>query len=202
MKMIKLKDLLIESSNDISIETEMEQLKDELTASAKEIKSQVSEVNESSDLITESLVVSTILSAPKLIEIFGKIVRSIGKKLSSEGVSNVGEWIVKTGHWLEKNYIGFYKRLLKFTGIARKSGIKSDAELEMAAKVLFYGTLAVAAVLGGLATLDSVEKVLDGGTGAASTGTAAYGASKAALSGIKTKEVIDFARELLKKFKK
>jgi len=203
MKHIKLKNLLLESKLESEIEDELKKIAAEMKASSDEIRQQVSEITEDQMVISESLLVSGLLSAPKLLQILGNGINAIAKRMSKHKKgTKLGDIIEKLGHWGEKWYIKFYKMIIKRSGIAKAAGIKTDADLEMAAKVMFYGTLATAAIIGGISTYTSFEKLLSGSGEAASTATTAYGSAKAFLSGVKSKEVLDFVKEILPHFKK
>ena len=67
------------------------------------------------------LIISTILSFPKLVALIGKLIKKVarlfGKDTSAE---KAAEWIEKKGHQLERKYIKFIMKIVKATGFAKK----------------------------------------------------------------------------------
>jgi hypothetical protein len=159
-----------------------------------EVKGQVAEAeNNLKEAVVTSLLISILLSAPKLLEIIGGMVNKIAAKFSKEkGKVPAGEALIHAGHYLEEKYLGLLKKILKVTGIAKKANIKTDAELEIAAKSLLYVILGVAATSAGFASAEAIGSAIAGKGISAAT----YGLAKGSLAGLKGSEVIQGIKSL------
>jgi hypothetical protein len=165
-----------------------------LQGQVAEVKVQVTESEtDLKEAVVTSLLVSILLSAPKLLEIIGGIVNKIASKFSKEkGEVPPGEAFIHAGHYLEEKYLGLLKKILKVTGIAKKANIKTDAELEIAAKSLLYVILGVAATSAGFASAEAIGSAIAGKGISAAT----YGLAKGSLAGLKGSEVIQGIKSL------
>lgn len=152
------------------------------------------DLNES-ELITEagvaSLIVSVMLSAPKIMSIIGGIINKIKKVFNKDAEpSKVAEWLVKKGGKLEHFYLKVIKMFLKRSRIPSlrdADGNIIESELDKAAHIAFYTILAAAAVSAGMTTVTELGKYFAKG-GVAALG---LGGLKGALATIKTKEILD-----------
>jgi hypothetical protein len=165
-----------------------------LQGQVAEVKVQVTESETNlKEAVVTSLLVSILLSAPKLLEIIGGMVNKIASKFSKEkGEVPPGEAFIHAGHYLEEKYLGLLKKILKVTGIAKKANIKTDAELEIAAKSLLYVILGVAATSAGFASAEAIGSAIAGKGISAAT----YGLAKGSLAGLKGSEVIQGIKSL------
>jgi hypothetical protein len=162
-----------------------------------EVKGQVIESEtDLNEAVVTSLLVSILLSAPKLLEIIGGIVNKVAAKFAKEkGKVPAGEALIHAGHYLEEKYLGLLKKILKVTGIAKKANIKTDAELEIAAKVLLYFILGVAATQAGFASAEALGSAIAGKGISAAT----YGLAKGSLASLKGSEVVQGIKSLSSK---
>lgn len=167
-----------------------------LQGQVAEVKEQVSEAETDLNEAVASLLISVLLSAPKLLEIIGGIVNKIATKFSKEkGKVTAGDALIHTGHYLEEKYLGILKKIIKITGIGKKANLTSDADYEMAAKVLLYVILGVAATSAGFASAEAIGGALAG----KGVGAATYGVAKGGLAGLKGNEIIDGIKKLAAK---
>lgn len=202
--MIKLVDILKESVDSAEIKSLAQDvdaaLKVDLNALAGELKRTHEDGEEAVDLNEGaiSLVVSLMLSTPKLIEIMGGMINKISNifKKNKSG-TKAGDWLIHTGHKLEHAYIKGIVYVLKYSGIGKRAKLSSDEDYRKAATVLFYSILAVAAISAGIESVASIKNALS--AKAAATGTAAYGAAKGGLAGIKISEILQAVKTLMKK---
>jgi len=198
---------LFEAEEPTSDEAELDQLDNEVAAAfssglaslqgqTAEIKEQVSEADMELNEAVASLIISILLSAPKLLEIIGGIVKKVATKFAKEkGNVTAGDALVHAGHHLEEKYLGILKKIIKVTGIAKKANIKTEQELETAAKVLLYSILGAAAVSAGLASAEAIGGALAG----KGVGAAVYGVAKGSLAGLKGTEIIQGVKALTSK---
>ena len=132
------------------------------------------------------LIISTILSFPKLLALLGKLIKKVAKFFGKDTTAEkAAEWIEKKGHQLEKKYVKFIMKIIKVTGFAKKVWKKEDGKVDMiklkeTAEILLAVVLAVAAFSAGNTAYSEI-------TGA--NGSAVLGAVEGVLSGIKTSEV-------------
>ena len=167
-----------------------------LQGQVAEVKTQVDESDTKLDEAVGSILLSILLSAPKLLEIIGGIVNKVSSKFSKEkGEVPPGEAFIHAGHYLEEKYLGILKKIIKVTGIAKKANIKSDKELDVAARVLLYTVLGAAAVSAGFASAEAIGAAL-GGKGVSA---ATYGAAKGSLAGLKGTEIVQGVKKLVAK---
>ena len=160
------------------------------------VKEQVNEADVELNEAIGSLLISFILSAPKLIEIFGGLVKKIAKIFSkNKDKVTAGDGIIHAGHELELKYLKLLKLIIKVTGLGKKAGLKSEEDYDQAAKVLLYTILGVAAVSAGYATVEAVKSAILG----KSVSAGVYGAAKGSLASIKVNEIIDGIKKLVSK---
>ena len=132
------------------------------------------------------LIISTILSFPKLLALLVKLIKKVAKFFGKDTTAEkAAEWIEKKGHQLEKKYVKFIMKIIKVTGFAKKVWKKEDGKVDMiklkeTAEILLAVVLAVAAFSAGNTAYSEI-------TGA--NGSAVLGAVEGVLSGIKTSEV-------------
>lgn len=161
-----------------------------------EVKGQVDEAETNLKEAVVSLLISILLSAPKLLEIIGGMVKKIATKFSSvKGKVSAGDGFIHAGHHLEQKYLGLLKKIIKVTGIAKKANLKSEAEIDKAAKVMLYTILGAAAVSAGFASAEAIGSALAG----KGVSAAVYGTAKGSLAGIKGSEIVDGVKKLLTK---
>ena len=138
-----------------------------------------------------SLIISTILSFPKLLALLGKVIKKIarlfGKDTSAE---KAAEWLEKKGEGLERKYIKFLMKIIKATGFAKKIWKKEDGKVDMiklkeTAEILMAVILIVAALLAAGTAVSEIGQVIAG-----KGGSAIVGAVEGVLSGVKTSEII------------
>jgi hypothetical protein len=167
-----------------------------LQGQVAEVKGQVDEAETDLNEAVASLLISILLSAPKLLEIIGGMVNKVATKFSKEkGKVTAGDGFIHAGHHLEEKYLGILKKIIKITGIAKKANLKSEAEIDKAAKVMLYTILGAAAVSAGFASAEAIGSALAG----KGVSAAIYGAAKGSLAGIKGNEIVDGVKKLLTK---
>jgi hypothetical protein len=114
------------------------------------------------------------------------MVNKIAAKFSKEkGKVTAGDGLIHAGHHLEEKYLSILKKIIKVTGIAKKANIKTDEELETAAKVLLYTILGAAAISAGFASAESIGGALAG----KGVSAAVYGLAKGSLASLKGNEI-------------
>ena len=86
-----------------------------LQGQVAEVKGQVAEAEtDLNEAVITSLLISILLSAPKLLEIVGGMVNKIAAKFSKEkGEVPAAEALIHAGHYLEEKYLGLLKKILK-----------------------------------------------------------------------------------------
>ena len=167
-----------------------------LQGQVAEVKEQIEEADDKLDEAIGSILISLFLSAPKLLEIVGGIVNKVAAKFSKEkGEVPPGEAFIHAGHHLEEKYLSVLKKIIKVTGIAKKANIKSDSELDVAARVLLYTVLGAAAISAGFASAEAIGSALSGKGVSAAT----YGAAKGSLAGLKGTEIVQGVKKLIAK---
>ena len=167
-----------------------------LQGQVAEVKGQVDEAETDLNEAVVSLLISILLSAPKLLEIIGGMVKKIATKFSKEkGKVTAGDGFIHAGHHLEEKYLGILKKIIKITGIAKKANLQSEQEIDMAAKVMLYTILGAAAISAGFASAEAIGGALAG----KGVSAAVYGAAKGSLAGIKGNEIVDGVKKLLAK---
>jgi len=210
---IKLKDILLSeadvfgnaapSSNDIlgDIEKEMgDGLKDleKLSKSKSDIaaaKADVAKVDEDqlNEEIGTALIISLILAAPKVFEMFfkamdglRKLAISLAKGVKTKDVPQgkaAAVLIAGTKKWHD-GYVKIIYFILWATGLFAKAGYKTTAEKEKAAKFVFYVIVAAMAVVSGVAAVKGGMAIASAGTAGASAGHAAASGAHAASPGL------------------
>jgi hypothetical protein len=167
-----------------------------LQGQVAEVKDQVAEAETDLNEAVVSLLISILLSAPKLLEIIGNMVKKIATKFSKEkGKVSAGDGFIHAGHYLEEKYLGLLKKIIKITGIAKKANLKSEEDIDKAAKVMLYTILGAAAISAGFASAEAIGGALAG----KGVSAAVYGAAKGGLAGIKGSEIVDGMKKLLAK---
>lgn len=167
-----------------------------LKGQGDEIKDQVMKSETALDEAIGSLLISILLSTPKLIELLGKLINKINSIFRKEKKeANPGDMFIHTGHKLEQKYIGLLKGILKVTGIAKKANIRTEAELDKASHILLYTILGVAAISAGLASINTLGEYFAGKGVAVAT----YGVAKGGLATIKANEIIQGIKQILPK---
>jgi len=164
-----------------------------LQGQVAEVKGQVDEAETDLNEVIISSLISILISAPKLLEIIGGMVKKVATKFSSEkGKVSAGDGFIHAGHHLEIKYLGLLKKIIKITGIAKKANLKSDEDIDKAAKVMLYTILGAAAVTAGFASVEAIGGALAG----KGVSAAVYGAAKGGLAHLKGSEVIDGIKKL------
>ena len=233
--MIKLKDILLSeadvfgnaapSSNDIlgDIEKEMgDGLKDleKLSKSKSDIaaaKADVAKVDEGqlNEEIGTALIISLILAAPKVFEMFfkamdvlRKLAISLAKRVKMKDVpqGKAAAYLIEGTHKWHKGYVWVIWKILKVTGLFAKSDYKTEAEQKKAAEFLYFVIVAAMAVVSGVAAVKGGMAIASAGTAGASAGHAAASGAHAAspgftaletgLAALKTAEVKAFVIKL------
>ena len=136
-----------------------------------------------------SLIISTILSFPKLLALLGKLIKKIarlfGKDTSAE---KAADWIEKKGKGLERKYIKFIMKIIKATGFAKKMWMKDGKvdmiELKETAEIVFAVILTGAALMAAGTAAGEIGKAVAG-----EGGNAILGAVEGAFTGIKATEI-------------
>jgi hypothetical protein len=145
-----------------------------------------------------SLLISVLLSAPKLLEIIGGLIKKVASIFAKDkGKVSAGDGFIHAGHALEGKYLKLLKTIIKVTGMGKKAGLKTDEDYDKAAKILLYTILGVAAVTAGFASVEAIKAAIAG----KGVSAAVYGAAKGSLAGIKTEEIIDGVMKLASKVK-
>ena len=167
-----------------------------LQGQVAEVKGQVDEAETDLNEAVVSLLISILLSAPKLLEIIGGMVKKVATKFSKEkGKVTAGDGFIHAGHHLEEKYLSILKKIIKVTGIAKKANIKTDEELETAAKVLLYSILGAAAISAGFASAEAIGGALAG----KGVSAAVYGLAKGSLASLKGNEIVQGIKSLTSK---
>ena len=174
----------------------------EFEANKEEIQQDVAdseaELNEALGAIA---IIGMILAAPKVVELFvkgiGKLV-AIWKKLVKPGQAKGQEEefahnIIEITHKWHKAYIKGLNWILKLSGIFKKAGIEGDAAQEKSAEAVYYVIIGLLAVYSGVGAIGAFKGAV---TGAAHGGGFSIAALEAAMAGIKTSEVAQFAGKL------
>jgi hypothetical protein len=160
------------------------------------VKEQIDNADTELNEAVGSLIISLLLSSPKLLEIIGGIVKKIATKFASKKDKvTAGDSFIHAGHYLEEKYLSILKKIIKVTGIAKKANIKTDEELETAAKVLLYTILGAAAVSAGVASAEAIGGALAG----KGVSAAVYGAVKGGLASLKGTEIVQGVKSLTSK---
>jgi len=198
---------LFEAESPSSNEAELDALDNEIASAfasgltslqgqTGEIKEQVAEADTELNEAIVSLLISILLSAPKLLEIIGGIVKKVTAKFSKEkGKVEAGDAFIHAGHHLEEKYLSLLKKIIKVTGMAKKANIKTEQELETAAKVLLYSILGAAAVSAGLASAEAIGGALAG----KGVSAAVYGVAKGSLASLKGSEIVQGIKSITAK---
>jgi hypothetical protein len=190
-----------EEQNDAELDAIDKEISSALSSGLQALKGQTDIIKEEvkNSQINEavgSIVLSLLLSTPKLLEIIGNIVNKVSAVFSKEKDKvETGDAFIHAGHYLEKKYLGFLKQVLKLTGIAKKAGLNDDAELDKAAKVMLYTILGAAAVSAGFASAEAIGSFIAG----KGVSAAVYGAAKGGLAGLKGTEILDGIKKLIDK---
>lgn len=167
-----------------------------LSGQVAEVKEQVDEAETDLNEAVLSLLISILLSSPKLLEIIGGLVNKVAAKFSKEkGKVSAGDGFIHAGHYLEEKYLGLLKKIIKFTGIAKKANLASEEDIDKAAKVMLYTILGSAALLAGYASIEAIGSAIAG----KGVNAAIYGAAKGSLASLKGTEVVDGIKKLTSK---
>lgn len=167
-----------------------------LQGQVAEVKGQVDEAETDLNEAVASLLISILLSTPKLLEIIGGMVKKISTKFSKEkGKVTAGDGFIHAGHHLEEKYLGLLKKIIKVTGIAKKTNLKSEVEIDKAAKVMLYTILGAAAVSAGFASAEAIGGALVG----KGVSAAVYGLAKGSLASLKGNEIVQGIKSLTSK---
>lgn len=174
----------------------------EFTANEKEIQQDVADSDaELNEALGAIAIIGMILAAPKVVELFvkgiGKLV-TVWKKLVKPGQAKGQEEefahnIIEFTHKWHKMYIKGLKWILKLSGIFKKAGIEGDAAQDKAAEAVYYVIIGLLAVYSGVGAIGAFKGAV---TGAAHGGGFSIAALEAAMAGIKTSEVAQFAGKL------
>jgi len=162
------------------------------------VKEEINEVEVELNEAVASLLISVLLSAPKLLEIIGGLIKKVSSIfVKDKGKVSAGDGFIHAGHALEGKYLKLLKTIIKITGMGKKAGLKTDEDYDKAAKILLYTILGVAAVTAGFASVEAIKAAIAG----KGVSAAVYGAAKGSLAGIKTEEIIDGVMKLASKVK-
>jgi len=186
-----------EQSDDLEKELSLALLNglNDLKKNSDEINDEIEDANVPLNEAITSLLISLILSAPKLMEILGGMVNRMGNSFREESTTNkFGDKFIHAGHSLEKKYLTVIKSILKLTGVTKEAHIKSKHDYDVAARVVLYTVLGAAAVTAGFATSEAIASFIAG----KGISTAVYGATKGGLATLKTQEIIKGIKGLVK----
>lgn len=142
------------------------------------------------------LIISTILSFPKLLALLGKLIKKIAKLFGKDtSAEKAAEWIEKKGEGLERKYIKFLMKIIKATGFAKKMWMKDGKvdmiELKETAEIVFAVILTGAALMAGGTAASEIGKAVAG-----EGGSAILGAVEGTLSGIKGAEIFQIVKSV------
>ena len=142
------------------------------------------------------LIISTILSFPKLLALLGKLIKKVAKLFGTDtSAEKAAEWSEKKGEGLERKYIKFLMKIIKATGFAKKMWMKDGKvdmiELKETAEIVFAVILTGAALMAGGTAASEIGQAVSG-TG----GNAILGAIEGTLSGIKSAEIIQIVKSV------
>ena len=142
------------------------------------------------------LIISTILSFPKLLALLVKLIKKIAKLFGKDtSAEKAAEWIEKKGEGLERKYIKFLMKIIKATGFAKKMWMKDGKvdikELKETAEIVFAVILTGAALMAGGTAASEIGKAVSG-----QGGSAILGAVEGTLSGIKSAEVLQIVSKV------
>lgn len=180
------------------------------TAMGSELKSKEDELKadvEQADVkVTEAVgavaIIGMLLAAPKVVELivkgFAKVV-SVFKKMfkpkqakTEEEQNEMASKIIEFTHKWHKSYIKGLKWILKVSGMFAKAGIKDDAAQTKAAELIYYTIIAGLAIYSGVGAAGAFKSAATSGAG----GDIALGSLEAAMTSIKSGEVMEFLGKL------
>lgn len=156
-------------------------------------------VNEA-DPISITLIVSTLLAAPSIIESIAKAIGFIYKKIrklfgKSEDEGKVVEKLIKVSEKWHKSYIAVLRQILRATGVFKQVEVKDKGKQEMITESVFYLIILGFAVHGGIATYQSISYTVSH----MSLGHTKMAAIEGALTHLKSREVKNFISQLITK---
>ena len=190
------------ASMDAAMANTFKTLGTEFEANKEEIQQDVAdseaELNEALGVLA---VIGIILAAPKVVELFVKVIGklvAVWKKLVKPGQAKGQEEefahnIIEFTHKWHKMYIKGLKWILQLSGIFKKAGIKEGVAQDKASEAIYYTIIALLAVYSGIGAISAFKGAV---TGAAHGGGFSIAALEAAMAGIKTSEVAQFAGKL------
>jgi hypothetical protein len=136
------------------IQGELEKLGKELAQAVdgdKNIKQSAEKVDEAVGLA----IASTILAAPKAVELIGKFLKWAGSKLKSGKLENGGEKVMHMAHAAHSAFLWPLKKILR--KIYPKDKV-SDKEIEEHANMIFTGITVVLLMFTGMGLADALSK--------------------------------------------
>jgi hypothetical protein len=184
MKKSQLQELVREVITEVKEERKLNLILEGIT------KEDINAVHESEKpLVNEaavSIIVGTILAAPKLMEYVAQLIKFVVKifrKLfkgggeDEEGENKISNWIENNGHSLHRKYIKIVMRFVKLTGLAKavwkdkQSGkvdvkkLKLTAEVVLNIAIAIAGTNAIGAAHSALTSGSPIIAAIEGGLG-------------------------------------
>jgi hypothetical protein len=144
------------------------------------------------------LIISTLLAAPKIIELLGrgiskvvKLFRKIFKKNSTDGV-DTAKRIIEFSHKWHNVYIKLFEVILSKSGILKKAGITDKNDVRKAAEVVYYTVVAGLAVASGVGSISAFKAALQ-----TTSGSFSMGVFEAVMAAVKSAEVRKFLTKVI-----
>lgn len=163
------------------------------------------DVEQSNAKINEALgavaIIGFLLALPKVLELLvkgiGKLV-SVWKRLVKPGEAKGKEEefahnIIEFTHKWHKMYISGLQFILKVSGAFKKAGITDEAGQRKAAEVIYYTIIAGLAIYSGIGAVSAFKGAVQG---AAHGGSFSIAAFEAAMTSVKSSEVVGFLGSL------
>ena len=144
------------------------------------------------------VIISTLLAAPKIIELLGrgiskvvKLFRKIFKKNSTDEV-DTAKRIIEFSHKWHNVYIKLFEVILSKSGILKKAGITDKNDVRKAAEVVYYTVVAGLAVASGVGSISAFKTALQ-----TTSGSFSMGVFEAVMAAVKSAEVRKFLTKVI-----
>lgn len=189
-----------QTSNEIDVvaKSVFAELDKEFQAAEDEIQDEISQTNEAVGFLT---IISIILAAPSLLEVFakafGKLIKAWKKLSGKENTeSEKIESILHFAHKWHKLYTKALKWIFEKSGAYEKKGITTDVEKEKTAEFVFYIIVAGLAVYSGFQGIKAFQTGLQVVGKAGTYSGFSLAIFEAAMTAIKSKEVALFLKKI------
>lgn len=189
----RIDDYLLERELDEAFQMSYNELK---SLNIEEQEQVTTPVNEAAVSVT--LIISTLLAMPSIIENIAKALGFIYKKIrklfgKSEEDSKAVEKIIKLSEKWHDSYIAVLRQILRMSGVFKQVGVKNKDTQKKITESVFYLIILGFAVHGGFATYKSINAVV----AHAHLGHAKIGVIEGILTHLKAREVKNFISNLI-----